>query len=80
MQILLSVLLQCSKITFKLELKNSYSSFLDLSWKIPQVLQLELIPCQNLGLGVRLVFFFNFFFVQLFSKRIILVLLKEKRL
>ncbi|KAF5288300.1 hypothetical protein FQR65_LT12032 [Abscondita terminalis] len=49
-EILLSVLLQCSKIHFKLDLNNT--SFLDVSWELPEILKLELVPCTNLGLSI----------------------------
>ncbi|KAF5285914.1 hypothetical protein FQA39_LY04375 [Lamprigera yunnana] len=49
-EILLSLLLQCGKIDFKLDLSNT--SFLDLSWELPEVVKLELVPCINLGLSI----------------------------
>lgn len=49
-QILLSVLLQYSKFTFKLDLTNS--SFLDLSWLLPKSHTLELVPCKFVGISV----------------------------
>lgn len=49
-QIFLSVLRQCSKINFKLDLQSS--SFLDISWHIPQVVKLELVPSQSIGMSV----------------------------
>lgn len=49
-QILLSVLLQYSKFPFKLDLSNS--SFLDLSWMLPTVLTMELVPCKFVGISV----------------------------
>lgn len=52
-QILLSVLMQCSKFRFDLELSNT--SFLDLSWAIPRTMTLELVPCKSLGLSVKYV-------------------------
>lgn len=49
-QILLSVLLQYSKFTFKLDVTNS--SFLDLSWILPKVVTMELVPCKFVGISV----------------------------
>ncbi|XP_063917811.1 uncharacterized protein LOC135133353 isoform X1 [Zophobas morio] len=48
--ILLSVLLQCSKITFQLQIFNSY--FLDSTWQIPDLLKLEVVPCSSLGISI----------------------------
>ncbi|XP_008196619.1 uncharacterized protein LOC103313907 isoform X2 [Tribolium castaneum] len=48
--ILLSVLLQCKKINFQLDLFNYY--FLDLTWGIPDRVKLELVPCQSLGINI----------------------------
>ncbi|XP_012138958.2 uncharacterized protein LOC100874999 isoform X1 [Megachile rotundata] len=49
-EIFLSVLLQSSKLNFKLNLRNS--SFLDESWELPECLFLELVPCKSLGISV----------------------------
>ncbi|XP_015597899.1 uncharacterized protein LOC107269029 [Cephus cinctus] len=49
-EIFLSVLLQISKLNFKLNLRNS--SFLDQSWQLPHCVALELVPCKNLGISV----------------------------
>ncbi|CAK9833293.1 hypothetical protein ANTRET_LOCUS10002 [Anthophora retusa] len=49
-EIFLSVLLQSSKLNFKLNLRNS--SFLDECWQLPECLALELVPCKNLGISV----------------------------
>ncbi|XP_011335799.2 uncharacterized protein LOC105278422 [Ooceraea biroi] len=49
-QILLSVLLQCSKLNFKLNLRNA--SFLDDTWLMPRCVALELVPCKSLGISV----------------------------
>ncbi|XP_044253324.1 uncharacterized protein LOC123004232 [Tribolium madens] len=45
-----SVLLQCKKINFQLDLSNYY--FLDLTWGIPDRVKLELVPCQSLGVNI----------------------------
>lgn len=50
-EIFLSVLLQCSKITFKLDLKNC--TFLDETWQLPQSDLLEFVPCKSLGISVK---------------------------
>ncbi|XP_018578539.1 uncharacterized protein LOC108916731 [Anoplophora glabripennis] len=52
-EILLSVLLQISKIDFALDLNNS--SFLDCTWYIPHLVHMELVPCKYLGLSVSFV-------------------------
>ncbi|XP_076763976.1 uncharacterized protein LOC143431269 [Xylocopa sonorina] len=49
-EIFLSVLLQSSKLNFKLNLRNS--CFLDESWHLPECLALELVPCKSLGISV----------------------------
>ncbi|XP_076248305.1 uncharacterized protein LOC143188119 isoform X2 [Calliopsis andreniformis] len=49
-EIFLSVLLQCSKLNFKLNIRNS--SFLDYSWQLPECVALELVPCRNLGISI----------------------------
>ncbi|XP_018331375.1 uncharacterized protein LOC108741176 isoform X2 [Agrilus planipennis] len=52
-EIFLSVLLQVSKIKFKLDASNT--SFLDYTWDLPEVLKLELVPCKSLGISVSFV-------------------------
>ncbi|XP_011873485.1 PREDICTED: uncharacterized protein LOC105565142 isoform X3 [Vollenhovia emeryi] len=49
-EILLSVLLQCSKFNFKLNLRNA--AFLDDTWQMPKCVALELVPCKSLGISV----------------------------
>ncbi|KAI4456686.1 multiple pdz domain protein [Holotrichia oblita] len=49
-EIFLSVLRQCSKINFKLNANNT--SFLDLSWSMPELIKLEYVPCETLGMTV----------------------------
>ncbi|XP_032676898.1 uncharacterized protein LOC116846755 [Odontomachus brunneus] len=49
-EILLSVLLQCSKLNFKLNLRNA--TFLDDTWQMPKCVALQLVPCKNLGISV----------------------------
>lgn len=49
-QIFISVLLQISKLNFKLDLMNS--SFLDDTWELPECKSLELVPCKTLGISV----------------------------
>ncbi|KAG7189461.1 hypothetical protein KM043_017157 [Ampulex compressa] len=49
-EILLSVLLQSSKLNFTLNLRNT--GFLDESWLMPECVALELVPCRNLGISV----------------------------
>ncbi|KAJ8915173.1 hypothetical protein NQ315_000426 [Exocentrus adspersus] len=49
-EIFLSVLLQISKTDFALDLKHS--SFLDCTWYLPYMVQVELVPCKYLGLSV----------------------------
>lgn len=49
-EILLSVLLQCSKFNFKLNLRNA--AFLDNTWQMPKCVALELVPCKSLGISV----------------------------
>ncbi|XP_078032978.1 uncharacterized protein LOC144467861 isoform X2 [Augochlora pura] len=49
-EIFLSVLLQISKLNFKLNLRNS--SFLDDIWNLPECIALELVPCRSLGISV----------------------------
>lgn len=50
-EILLSVLRQCCKINFKLNSNNT--SFLDYSWIMPEVVKIEYVPCDMLGMTVR---------------------------
>jgi RUN domain len=50
-QILLSVLLQCSKLKFALHLGNCL--FLDETWMLAPFEKLEFVPCKELGLCVR---------------------------
>lgn len=47
-EIFLSVLLQCSRLQFKLHLYNA--SFLDETWFLPHYLKLEFVPCKVLGI------------------------------
>lgn len=49
-EIFLSVLYQISKFNFNLQLENA--SFLDVTWYIPQLLHLELVPCHSIGLSI----------------------------
>lgn len=49
-EILLSVLLQCSKFNFKLNLRKA--TFLDDTWQMPSCVALELVPCKSLGISV----------------------------
>ncbi|XP_050302574.1 uncharacterized protein LOC126740541 isoform X1 [Anthonomus grandis grandis] len=49
-EILLSVLRQVSTMRFQLDLTNA--SFLDVSWYIPEVVRLELVPCISLGIAI----------------------------
>lgn len=49
-EIFLSVLLQLSRLTFKLNLRNA--NFLDETWQLPDCVALELVPCKNLGVSV----------------------------
>ncbi|XP_011700905.1 PREDICTED: uncharacterized protein LOC105457762 isoform X2 [Wasmannia auropunctata] len=49
-EILLSVLLQCGKFNFKLNLRNA--AFLDDTWLMPRCVALELVPCKSLGISV----------------------------
>ncbi|KAJ8319405.1 hypothetical protein KUTeg_004496 [Tegillarca granosa] len=51
-EILLSLLRELSKVTFKLTFKNA--SFLDNTWELPVYKQYELVPCSDLGLHVQL--------------------------
>lgn len=46
-EIFLSVLLQCSRLQFRLCLYNA--SFLDDTWLLPQYMKLEFVPCKVLG-------------------------------
>ncbi|RZC42927.1 uncharacterized protein BDFB_012717, partial [Asbolus verrucosus] len=48
--ILLSVLLQCNKINFQLQLDNV--AFLDSTWQLPEMVKLEVVPCKNLGMSI----------------------------
>ncbi|XP_012256436.2 uncharacterized protein LOC105686328 isoform X1 [Athalia rosae] len=52
-QILLSVLLQSTKLNFNLNLKNA--SFLDDTWQLPECSALELVPCKTLGISVSFI-------------------------
>lgn len=49
-EIFLSVLLQCSRLQFKLQLFNS--AFLDETWQLPHCTRLEFVPCKMLGICV----------------------------
>ncbi|XP_022903455.1 uncharacterized protein [Onthophagus taurus] len=49
-EILLSVFRQVSKIPFHLNVNNN--SFLDTSWNMPEVLHVEFVPCDTLGMTV----------------------------
>ncbi|KAH0956017.1 hypothetical protein HN011_009694 [Eciton burchellii] len=49
-EILLSVLLQCSKLNFKLNLRNA--TFLDNTWLMLRCVALELVPCKTLGISI----------------------------
>lgn len=46
-EIFLSLLYQCSHISFDLKLENA--SFLDETWQLPIYQQHELVPCMDLG-------------------------------
>lgn len=50
-EILLSLLRQVSELNFQLCLENH--SFLDDTWRIPLYLQLQLVPCSDLGLRLH---------------------------
>ncbi|XP_071443477.1 uncharacterized protein [Hetaerina americana] len=52
-EIFLSVLLQCSKIAFRLCLKNAI--FLDETWQLAEYVIHEFVPCKILGLNVGFV-------------------------
>ncbi|XP_063240978.1 uncharacterized protein LOC134541445 isoform X2 [Bacillus rossius redtenbacheri] len=52
-EILLSVLLQCGRLAFRLDLANC--SFLDASWLPPPVARLEFVPCRSLGVCITFV-------------------------
>ncbi|XP_046413335.1 uncharacterized protein LOC124176283 [Neodiprion fabricii] len=52
-EILLSVLLQCGKLNFRLNLKNA--SFLDDTWLLPECSALELVPCKTMGMSVSFI-------------------------
>ncbi|XP_067006340.1 uncharacterized protein [Anabrus simplex] len=52
-EIFLSVLLQCSRLTFNLNVKNC--SFLDDTWMLPVCEQLEFVPCKVLGISISFV-------------------------
>nr|CAD7432471.1 unnamed protein product [Timema monikensis] len=52
-EIFLSVLLQCSRLVFRLNLNNSV--FLDECWELPDCLTLELVPSKALGICVTFV-------------------------
>ncbi|KAL3274426.1 hypothetical protein HHI36_015814 [Cryptolaemus montrouzieri] len=49
-EILLSVFLQCGTIKFELDLSNTY--FLETTWLLPDVLNVELVPSESLGISV----------------------------
>ncbi|KAB0793857.1 hypothetical protein PPYR_13477 [Photinus pyralis] len=49
-EILLSLFRQCSQINFKLDLSNI--SFLDVTWELPEIVKLELVPCTQLGISI----------------------------
>lgn len=49
-EILLSVLLQCSTMCFKLDLDNS--KFLDITFTLPYCSYMELVPCSELGVAI----------------------------
>ncbi|XP_033211996.1 uncharacterized protein LOC117169634 [Belonocnema kinseyi] len=49
-EIFLSVLLQISKIYFRLNLRNA--SFLDDTWQLPECISAEFVPCKSLGMSV----------------------------
>ncbi|KAF4519860.1 hypothetical protein B566_EDAN005198, partial [Ephemera danica] len=52
-EIFLSVLLQCSKLKFQLDLNNAM--FLDETWQIGLYRKLEIVPCKTLGICVGFV-------------------------
>ncbi|XP_076051194.1 uncharacterized protein LOC143031362 isoform X2 [Oratosquilla oratoria] len=47
-EIFLSLLYQCSRLEFDLDLDNA--SFLDDTWQLPPFVQYELVPCLDLGI------------------------------
>ncbi|XP_014218001.1 uncharacterized protein LOC106646477, partial [Copidosoma floridanum] len=49
-EILHSVLLQISKLNFRLNLRNA--SFLDETWNLPDCASVEFVPCKTLGISV----------------------------
>ncbi|KAL0278293.1 UNVERIFIED_CONTAM: hypothetical protein PYX00_000150 [Menopon gallinae] len=49
-EILLSVLLQCSTMCFKLDISNS--KFLDITLTLPHCVYMELVPCSELGVAI----------------------------
>lgn len=49
-EIFLSVVLQLSRLMFKLNLRNA--NFLDETWQLPDCVALELVPCKNLGVSM----------------------------
>ncbi|XP_058790472.1 uncharacterized protein LOC131663816 isoform X2 [Phymastichus coffea] len=49
-EILYSVLLQISRLNFRLNLRNA--SFLDDTWDLPECCSLDFVPCKTLGLSV----------------------------
>ena len=49
-EILYSVLLQISRLNFRLDLKNA--SFLDDTWELPECVNVEFVPCKTLGISV----------------------------
>lgn len=49
-EILYSVLLQISKLNFRLNLRNA--SFLDDTWDLSECMSVEFVPCKTLGISV----------------------------
>ncbi|KAL7303383.1 hypothetical protein TKK_0004568 [Trichogramma kaykai] len=49
-EIFYSVLLQISRLNFKLDLRNA--SFLDYSWDLPICINVDFVPCKTLGISV----------------------------
>ncbi|XP_073974577.1 uncharacterized protein isoform X3 [Rhodnius prolixus] len=52
-QVLLSVLMIVSKLEFKLDVENAM--FLDTTWHLPKAVQLQLVPCNTLGISIMFV-------------------------
>ncbi|XP_065158984.1 uncharacterized protein [Atheta coriaria] len=50
-EILLSVIYQLNIVDFKLDLENS--AFLDLSWELPRIINVDLVPSKDLGISVK---------------------------